>query len=476
MTTLPASEYPALQADARYPGYVAVQRHAVDGHGLQRLCSGDRSILVAAGRDVALIELLIGVASPSLLVSASWHEVGWFFAEREGEQWEFSLEAGGNFEISHATLVRVCAVIDAMRAGRASEIGESLTDDEWDRRYGWAHESGLLDSRLEALDERSSRYISLLRQEGIVPGQPASPELEAARAELLTALTAEGITGRAQPDAVFYQLRDRKCAHLRDVLDALDMSFNLSEVCGEALPEPGTGAWRRAMSAGKPAVSGAHRVSLDWWIVEPTYPRDGTVGTVNFAHYCHQVLERSHVVDLDPVPMEFLGERLFLLVGRRRGQVELRGASSERALVERLIRRVQTACAQQKAELGPPLVDLTEREASCGLPLPAALRAFLEQVGDGGTIGYVRWLSLDEVIADNDPGSWQRPCPALIREAREMFDWDDHARPDGLLCISGYFYNQSRAFLLTDGRVVWLTPTETGYRIDPPRLWLCSLL
>jgi hypothetical protein len=64
MTTLPASEYPALQADARYPGYVAVQRHAVDGHGLQRLCSGDRSILVAAGRDVALIELLIGVASP----------------------------------------------------------------------------------------------------------------------------------------------------------------------------------------------------------------------------------------------------------------------------------------------------------------------------------------------------------------------------------------------------------------------------
>jgi len=141
-----------------------------------------------------------------------------------------------------------------------------------------------------------------------------------------------------------------------------------------------------------------------------------------------------------------------------------------------LIRRVQTACAQQKAELGPPLVDLTEREASCGLPLPAALRAFLEQVGDGGTIGYVRWLSLDEVIADNDPGSWQRPCPALIRDAREMFDWDDHARPDGLLCISGYFYNQSRAFLLTDGRVVWLTPTETGYRIDPPRLWLCSLL
>lgn len=131
MTTVPALQYPALQADARYPGYVAVQRHAVDGYGLQRLCKDDRFIVVAAGRDVPLIELLVGIAGSSLLLLASWHEVGCFLAEREGEHWKFSLEAGGHFDISHATLVRVCAVIDAMRAGRVSEFGESLTDDEW---------------------------------------------------------------------------------------------------------------------------------------------------------------------------------------------------------------------------------------------------------------------------------------------------------------------------------------------------------
>lgn len=376
----------------------------------------------------------------------------------------------------HTTLVRVCAVIDAMRAGRVSEFGESLTDDEWDRRYGWAHESGLLDSRLEALDELAFRFVSRLRQEGVVPGRSASPELEALRTELLAALTAEGIADRAQPDAIFYQLRDRNCGYLRDVLDALDMNFGLSEVCGAALPEPGTREWRREMSADRPTVPGSHHVSLDWWFFDKNYPWDGTVGTLNFAHYCHQVLERSHVVDLDPVPMAFLGERWFLLVGRRQGGVELRGAAPERAIVESLIRRVQIACADQGAELDPPSGDVAERETRSGLRLPMALRAFLEQVGDGGRIGYVRWLSLAEIIADNDPGSWQRPCPASIREARETFDWERHERPEGLLCISGYFYNQSRAHLLTDGRVVWLTPTETGYRIDPPRLWLCSLL
>jgi len=144
MTTLPALQNPALMADARYPDFVAVQRHAVDGYGLQRLNKDDRFILVAAGPDVALIELLVGIAGSSLLALASWHDVGCFFAERQQDKWEFSLEGGGGFfTISHATLVRVCAVIDAMRAGHVSEFGESLTDDEWDRRYGWARDGRL---------------------------------------------------------------------------------------------------------------------------------------------------------------------------------------------------------------------------------------------------------------------------------------------------------------------------------------------
>ncbi len=332
MMTPAVLEYPPLVADSRYPGYVAIQRHAVDGYGLQRICKGDRHTVVAAGRDVPLLELLVGIAGSSLLALASWHEVGWFFADREGDSWEFSLEAGGHFAISHATLVRVCAVIDAMRAGRVSEFGESLTDDEWDRRYGWARESGLLDSRLEALDGISFRYVSLLKQEGIVPGQPASPEIDAIRTELLAALAAERIIDRAQPDAIFYQLRDRKCNHLRDVLDALDMSFHLSEICGEVLPEPGTDTWRLELFAGRPAIPGRHNVSLDWWILEPDYPWDGTVGTVNFAHYCNQVFERANVMDLDPIPMEFLGKRLFLLVDRFQGQFELRGVLPEKPL------------------------------------------------------------------------------------------------------------------------------------------------
>ncbi len=126
--------------------------------------------------------------------------------------------------------------------------------------------------------------------------------------------------------------------------------------------------------------------------------------------------------------------------------------------------------------LAPPLADLAAREASSALPLPMALRVFLERVGNGGTIQSARWLSHEEIIANNDPVAWQRPCPAMIRDTRETFDWERHELPDGLLCISEYFYNQSRAFLLADGRVVWLTPTATGFSIDPPCLWLCSLL
>jgi hypothetical protein len=476
--TLPCAmpEYRPLVADARYPGFVATERHAVDGYGLQRLCKENRFVVVAAGPDVALIELLVGIAGSSLLALASWHEVGWFFAERVGDRWEFSIEAGGHFTISHASLVRVSGVIDALREGRVSDVGESLDADEWDRRYGWAHESGLVDSRLEALDALAFRYVSLLKEEGIVPGRTASAELESIRTELLVALEAEGITNRAQPDAIFYQLRERNCNHLREILDALDMSFHLSEICGEVIPAPGTDSWRCELFSDRPAIPGRHHVAIDWWIIDPVYPWDGSVGTVNFAHYCNQVLERSHVVDLDPVVMEFLGKRLFLLVGRHRGKVELRGVLPENAVVQSLIRRVRQTYLERIEAAAPPLTDVAEREAQSGLPLPMALRAFLEQVGNGGRLQYVQWLTHEEIITNNDPVSWQRPCPALIREAREMFDWDCHEIPDGLLCISGYFYNGSRAFLLADGRVVWLTPTETGYRIDPPRFWLCSLL
>ena len=152
------------------------------------------------------------------------------------------------------------------------------------------------------------------------------------------ALAAEGILNRAQPDAIFYQLRDRNCQYLREVIDALDMSFHLSEICGEKLPEPGTDEWRIEIFSGKPSVAGSHHVSLDWWILEQEYPWDGTVGTVNFAHYCNQVFQRAHVEDVDPIPMDFLGKRLFLLVGRFQNQFELRGVLPEKALVEQLHR------------------------------------------------------------------------------------------------------------------------------------------
>jgi len=460
-------------AEPRYPGFVATQWYAVDGYGLERLSRGDRWIWVAAGPDAPLIDLLVAIAYKPWDTADTVDETGWYFAEREGEQWHFSLEGTrGTFSIAHASLLRVCAVILDLQAGRQPQFGETLDADEWDRRYGWARESGLLTSRIEELDKLARRYVVLLKEEGIVPGRAASAALQAARAEIVEALCKEGIAACEQPDAIFYQLKERNANHLTEVVDALDMAFGLSQRCGEVLPEPGTEAWRRELFRERPARPGTHRLALDWWMLDPDYPHDGTMGTLNFAHYCHQVFERANIVDLEPFPMEVFGKRLYLLPGRHQGKLELRSVISEQAFVDCWVQQVQDRCIEQKYVLAPPASSTLVQEKKHMLPLPLMLRVFLERIGNGGTFDYVRWLSLEEIIANNDPAAWRRSCPGEIRDAHEAVDWDKEEFPDGLVCVSGYYYNASRAYLLPDGRVVWATPTETGHRFDPPHLWL----
>jgi hypothetical protein len=460
-------------ADRRYPGFVAMQWHFVDGHGLQRLRKDHHDVVVAAGPDAPLVELLVcNTYRP--WPSNDWiYEDGWFFAERTGDEWSVSLEGGGGqFLMAHATLLRLCAVIDALQLGHVPDLGESLDADEWDRRFGWARESGLLDSRIAEWNELARGYVERLRNEGVVPGVAASDELLEAREAILAVLNEAGLTQREQPDAIFYQLLEHKAEYLKEVLDALDMHYCLSQCCGQTVPEPGTATWRNHFNMERPAQPGEHRVALDWWILDPDYPRDGMCGTLNFVHYCHQIFAASPRVDLEPIPMALFGKCMYLLIGRDGSRIELRNAIFDDVFVEHWVCHVRELCAAEGHVLTPPLGVQGIPDSCAAWRFPILLRAFLERVGNGGRMNYLGWLSLEEILRQNNLDSWLRPCPAEIRNAREMVDWNHQELPDGLLVISHYYYNASRAHLLADGRVVWTTPTETGYLIDPPHLWL----
>lgn len=432
-------------ADPRYPGFVAIQRHTINGYGLQRLRKNDRHVIVAAGPDVPLVELLVALSGKPWSDHDWFDEQGWYMAERTGDDWHISLEGGyGSFTIAHATVLRVEAVIQALEQGKTPEIGEALDADGWDRHFGWAKESGLLGSHIEHLNELARRYVDGLRQEGVVPGQAASAALLSARAEILAALEHEGLTNREQPDAIFYQLREYGADSLRLVLDALDMHH--------AYP--------------------LDRVALDWWLIDPAYPSNGIMGAVQFLEHCQHVFEQACPKDLEPIPFEVCGKPMFLLTGRDAGRIELRSALAEELFVEAWVRQVRTQCTQEGSVLAPPLGKNTLPDLANEWRFPTLLRAFLEQIGNGGTIGCVTILPFAEILHENDLASWLRPCPPEIRNAQEMVDWKHHELPDGLLCISRHFYNASRMYLLADGRSLCDMPTDDGYLLDPPHLWL----
>ncbi|HRI64142.1 MAG TPA: hypothetical protein PK156_07885 [Polyangium sp.] len=459
--------------DKRYPGFVTVQWHCVDGRGLQRLRKDHHIVLVAAGPDAPLVELLVSNTDKPWRSSDFIHEEGWFCAERIGDEWSVSLEGGGGqFSMPHAMLLGLCEVIDALQLGNTPDLGEALDADEWDRRFGWARESGLLDSRVAEWNELARGYVERLRQEGVVPGLNASGALLAAREAIVTVLDEAGLARREQPDAIFYQLGEHNAGYLKEVIDALDMQFGLSQCCAEVVPKPGTAAFRQHIFMERPAQPGEHQLALDWWILDPDYPHDGMFGTLNFAHYCHQVFLASPRMDLDPVPFDLFGKRLYLLIGCDKRGLELRSAISEDAFLEHWVCRVREHWAAEGHGLAPALGADGLSEVFDAWRLPTVLRVFLERIGNGGVWDSVRWLAINEILRENDLDAWLRPCPVEILEAHEMVDWEYQELPDGLLCISHYFYNASRAYLLADGRVVWATPTETGYVLDPPHLWL----
>lgn len=441
--------------DTRYPGFEAFQWHVIDGHGLQRLRSlqkSESSVIVAAGPDARLLELLTNLPEEPFIETNFVYEEGWYLAERSGDAWEFSLAGGGGqFTIFHAVLLRVFGVLHALHLGKTPEEGEVIDADEWDRRFGWAKESGLLASRIKALNELAERYVEGLRTEGIVPGQSASDGVLSARIAIVEALKKEGLTNREQPDAIFYQLRELEAEHLQLVIDALDMQYCLAQRC-------------QATSL---------RVALDWWILEPKVPSTGTLGALDFVELCWQIFTaRNRQGWIDPIPFEVAGQQMYLVLGRCAQHVELRHAVDEKTFLEAWIRKMEALWSKEGARLKPTWDEQTLNAADAIWHFPKVLRIFLERFGNGGELQYVRYMSGEEILQENDLASWLRPCPETIRDAHEIIDWPGETLPDGLLCISHYYYNSSRAYLLNDGRVVWVTPADEGYSIDPPHLWL----
>lgn len=441
--------------DKRYPGFEAFQWHVIDGHGLRCLRSlhkSETNVIVAAGPDAPLLELLTNLSEEPFVETDFVHEEGWYLAERIGDQWEFSLAGGqGQFSMSHAVLLRVFAVIHALRLGNVPDQGEVLDADEWDRRFDWAKESGLLTSRIVALNELAQRYVAELRREGFVPGQSASEGVLAARLAITEALEKEGLTNREQPDAIFYQLRDHQAEHLHLVIDALDMHYGLAQHC---------------------QTTSLH-VALDWWILEPKRPSNGKMGNLDFVKLCWQTFERQRRAwCIEPIPIEVLGQQMYLVLGRCAQHVELRHVIDEKTFLEAWTSKMEAFWSKKEARLSPVWDEQRLRAADAIWHFPTVLRIFLERFGNGGEIHYVRYLSGEEIVHENDLASWLRPCPEEILKAHEIVDWPGKTLPDGLLCISHYYYNESRAYLLHDGRVVWVTPADDGYSIDPPHLWL----
>lgn len=437
--------------DTRYPGFEAFQWHVVDGYGLQRLRNGEKTVTLGAGPDAPLLELLVNLAREPFVETDFVYEQGWYCAERTGDEWSVSLEGGrGQFSIAHSVLLRVFAVIRALESGRIPEEGEAIDADEWDRRFGWAKESGLLTSRIAALNELARFYVEGLRREGIVPGQSASEGLIAARVAITHALEREGVTNREQPDAIFYQLRDNAAEYLREVIDALDMQYSMAQA-------------RKTNSV---------PVALDWWILEPDYPSNGKTGFLDFARLCCEVFEaRKRDSSIDPIPFEFLGHQMYLVLGRVGKQIELRSVIDEKTFLDVWTSKMEELRAKTETPLAPVWDEEKFREADAIWHFPKVLRIFLERFRDEPPLSSVQYLSGEEILQENDLASWQRACPAEIRNANERIDWESETLPDGLLCISHHYYNASRAYLLADGRVVWATPFETGYQIDPPYLW-----
>ena len=75
-------------------------------------------------------------------------------------------------------------------------------------------------------------------------------------------------------------------------------------------------------------------------------------------------------------------------------------------------------------QLNPPLDEahVREAEARSGITLPDDYRLFLSKIGNGGQIGVIRYMTLDEVLAANSASVWSEPLQAgqIIRRVEEL--------------------------------------------------------
>jgi hypothetical protein len=107
----------------------------------------------------------------------------------------------------------------------------------------------------------------------------------------------------------------------------------------------------------------------------------------------------------------------------------------------------------------PPLDEghIREREARSGITLPDDYRLFLSKIGNGGQLGVMRYMTLDEVLAHNTASVWALPLPAELRDIVSDEDTQAQVAGDvfddwpGLLRVTHASYNRLTDFLTRDG-------------------------
>ena len=89
-------------------------------------------------------------------------------------------------------------------------------------------------------------------------------------------------------------------------------------------------------------------------------------------------------------------------------------------------------------------------------PRSAHYRLFLSKIGNGGQLGVMRYMTLDEVLARNTASVWALPLPAELRDIVNDEDTQAQVEGDvldewpGLLRVTHASYSRQTYFLTRD--------------------------
>lgn len=257
-----------------YPGFTIRYRLLIDDLPLLVLERDDRRICISDGRYRQIIEFVLAIASPAKEwlehpeayaddINYKLHrgfttEEGWsddagifygylvkpdeyaewtcdheFVAEMERYEqrtskpprepfWHISVSSGSwrgaAKYLPKSSVEKIIAVAHSVRAGEwvLPDDVQSLSEDEWDERFGWAASTGLRPSILRRLESYCTEYLEAQRNQ--------ASDLAEKRANLVDVLAEVNLLQREIPDALVYQLRDLGLGNLQMCIDDLDGS------------------------------------------------------------------------------------------------------------------------------------------------------------------------------------------------------------------------------------------------------------